>query len=610
MVSHSNEIDGNEIDKKIDSEINSEVDGTVHGSAEDAVVPRGGGRRDDLSDDLTGNVSDLVDAAARRGPDHPALVDPAGGLTLTWQGLRAAVSTEAGRLVGEGVGPGDRVLVRLTQGIPYCVALLGVLRAGAIAVPVGPHLTAHELALIVADCRPALLVASADDRAVAGLDDAPRVLAPPDPGSPPASAAAVSSSGAVSSAGAGAVGGGEDIAVLGYTSGTTGVPRGVRLSHRALLANRAQTALLRPVPVSPADRVLLHLPLFHIYGLGAGLLQVCWAGATGVLVDRVEPADVVGTIRAERVTVVAGVPSMYRSIVELAERDGADGGRLLREALVTVRLCTTGGAPLAGALLRDFQAATGLDVFEGYGLTETGPVLTSALVGGRAKPGSVGRPLPGGPGVPGVELRLVDAVPGSGRPDVPAGSAVSPAPAGSDGAAGDGDPYDVWDDPHDPDDDGPDTGLVAVRGPNLFSGYWPDGEGGPDADGWFRTADVGFVDVDGDLHLVDRAGDLVIVNGFNVYPHEVERVLGELPEVVEAAVVGVPDPRTGETVKAVLVLREGAGLTPESALERVREHCVTRLARFKIPTVVEFAERLPHSATGKITRLALRGERR
>jgi long-chain acyl-CoA synthetase len=240
-------------------------------------------------------------------------------------------------------------------------------------------------------------------------------------------------------------------------------------------------------------------------------------------------------------------------------------------------------------------------------------VLTSTLVGGRAKPGSVGRPLPGGPGVPGVQLRLVDAAPDSGGPGAPAGSdvpAASGASAGSDAAALDGDPHDVWGDPDDPDDHGPDTGLVAVRGPNLFSGYWPDGEGGPDADGWFRTCDVGFVDADGDLHLVDRAGDLVIVNGFNVYPHEVERVLGELPEVAEAAVVGVPDPRTGETVKAVLVLRKGAGLTAELTLERVREHCATRLARFKIPTVVEFAERLPHSATGKITRLALRGEHR
>jgi long-chain acyl-CoA synthetase len=197
--------------------------------------------------------------------------------------------------------------------------------------------------------------------------------------------------------------------------------------------------------------------------------------------------------------------------------------------------------------------------------------------------------------VAGVELRLVDAG----------------APPAFDGSGGgrevrrddfDDDPNDFDDDP---DDEQPDTGLVSVRGPNLFSGYWPDGAGGPDADGWFRTSDVGYVDADGDLHLVARATDLIIVNGFNVYPREVEQVLLEHPSVREAAVFGVPDPRTGETVKAVLVPRPGAELT----VEQVREHCATRLARFKIPTSVEFADRLPRSATGKITRVSLGAER-
>jgi long-chain acyl-CoA synthetase len=358
--------------------------------------------------------------------------------------------------------------------------------------------------------------------------------------------------------------------VLGYTSGTTGVPRGVRLSHRALLANRAQIGLLRPVPVSPADRVLLQLPLFHIYGLGAGLLQVCWAGATGVLVDRVGARGLVEVVGAQRVTVLAGVPSLYRSLLELP-------ARALRDGLLTVRLCVAGGAPLAPSLPDEFAQASGLPVFDGYGMTETGPVLTSTLVGGVAKPGSVGRPLPGGPGVPGVQLRLVDT-------------------GGSQQGAEDADGLDT--------DEGPDTGLVEVRGPNLFSGYWPDGADGPDEQGWFRTTDVGFLDADGDLHLVDRATDLVIVNGFNVYPHEVEQVLAEHPAVAEAAVVGVPDPRTGEAIKAVLVRRPDAELTED----QVRAHCATRLARFKHPAVIEFAERLPHSATGKIVRTQLRVE--
>jgi long-chain acyl-CoA synthetase len=170
-----------------------------------------------------------------------------------------------------------------------------------------------------------------------------------------------------------------------------------------------------------------------------------------------------------------------------------------------------------------------------------------------------------------------------------------------------GDPVgDMIDDAQDvegPADPTQDTGLIALRGPNLFSGYWPDRTGGPDADGWFRTADVGFLDHDGDLHLVDRSSDLVIVNGFNVYPREVETVLAELPAVAEAAVVGVPDEKTGEAVKAVVVRAEGAELTEDE----VRAHCAERLARFKVPSVIEFADALPRTPTGKVARRQLAG---
>jgi long-chain acyl-CoA synthetase len=513
---------------------------------------------------FSGNVVDLVARAAARGPDHPALLEPAGGTRLTWSQVYAATEAEAARLRGAGVRPGDRVLVRMAHGVGFCIALLGALRAGAVVVPAGTHSTERELALIAEDAGPVLLVAGAEDRSSAavaaglGRSGVP-VLGPPDLGARPEETAV----GPVER-------GGEDVAVLGYTSGTTGTPRGVCLSHRALLANRAQVAQLRPTPVNPADRVLLQLPLFHIYGLGAGLLQVCWAGATGVLVDRLAPAELVEVVGAERITVLAGIPTTYRALLELPSRQ-------LREGLVTVRMCTAGGAPLPAELPGAFTEATGITLHNGYGLTETAPVLTSTLVGGQSGAGSVGRPLPGGAGVPGVELRIVGA---------------------------DGDDEDEFAALDTPDtDEEPDAGLVEVRGPGLFSGYWPDGAGGPDADGWFRTSDVGYLDADGELHLVDRATDLVIVNGFNVYPHEVEQVLAAHPLIAEAAVVGVPDERTGEAVKAVLVLRPGAALT----IEQVREHCAIRLARFKLPTVVEFAERLPRSATGKIARMALRG---
>jgi long-chain acyl-CoA synthetase len=238
-------------------------------------------------------------------------------------------------------------------------------------------------------------------------------------------------------------------------------------------------------------------------------------------------------------------------------------------------LLTSGAAPLPPAVLHTIKQATGLSVYEGYGLTETGPVLTSTLVGGYPKPGSVGRALPG------VELAIVDS---DGRP-----------------VGVDADPDEpAWDE-----DAGAEaeTGRVAARGPNLFSGYWPDGAGGPGEDGWFTTGDVGYLDDDGDLRLVDRAGDLIIVNGFNVYPAEVERVLDELDQVAESAAVGVPDERAGEFVKAVIVLAPDASLTEDE----VRAHCAERLARFKVPREVEFVGSLPYSVTGKIRRASLRG---
>lgn len=359
--------------------------------------------------------------------------------------------------------------------------------------------------------------------------------------------------------------------MLVYTSGTSGRPRGVMLSHRALLANLEQCAALRPAPMTAADRVLLALPLFHSYGLGPGLLQVANCAATGVLAERFDAEEALETVHRYRVTVVAGVPPMYLAWLLLPPE-------LLADRLRTVRLFSSGAAPLDPAVLAGIRAATGLAVFEGYGLTETGPVLTSTMVSGVAKPGSVGKPLPGVPsrGVGPVELRLVDA---GGRP----------LPTDED------------------DEDAGGTGIVAVRGPNLFSGYWPDGAFGPAelpglGPGWIRTGDVGYLDADGDLRLVDRVDDLIIVNGFNVYPREVEDVLLEHPAVREAAAIGVPHGRSGEAVRAVLVPAEG--MRPSA--EEIVEHCAARLARFKVPVEVALVDSLPRLPTGKLARRMLR----
>ncbi len=499
------------------------------------------------------HVADLVARAAARVSDHPAVVDVTSGWTLTWAELDAVASAEADRLAAAGVAAGDRVVVRLGGGALFCVAVLGALRAGAVVVPYGPIAVRRELDAVLADCGAAAVVtADGDDEAgaAAGTVGA-RLLRPPDlaaraPGRPGA-------------------GGGEDLALLVYPS-TAGSPRGVCLPHRALLANRAQAGALRPAPVTPVDRVLLAQPLFHVRGFAAGLLQVCWAGATVVLAEQLDPDAVARLLTHQRVSVVAGVPSLYRALLDLPPD-------ALRTATAGVRVCTAGGAPLPPAWLAAFRDATGLAVVEDYGLTEGGPILTTNRFDAPPKPGSVGRPLPG------VELRLVDA---DGRPvDTP--PEVDP------------------DDPDDYPDEADGTGFVAVRGPNLFSGYWPDRDGGPDDEGWFRTADVGFLDAEGDLHLVGRSSDLVIVNGFNVFPREVEQVLVALPGVAEAAVVGVPDDRSGEAVKAVLVREPDSTVTEEE----VRVHCATRLARFKVPAEIVFTGALPRTPTGKIARARL-----
>ncbi|GLZ38220.1 AMP-binding protein [Actinokineospora sp. NBRC 105648] len=491
-----------------------------------------------------GNVADLVVRASEKVPAHRGLVDAPGACSLSWQQVDAVIDRYANALVRAGVEAGDRVALRMTNTVAACVALFAVVKVGAVAVPVGLDAAPREVERVLdhSGARFAL--------GVPGVAELP---------SPELSGEAGERFPSV--------GGGEDIALLSYTSGTGGTPRGVMLSHRALLTNVEQCAGLRPAPVGATDRVLLAVPLAHAYGL-SGLWQVAAAGATGVLLERFGVDRALDACRDHRVTTLIGVPAMYQALATA----GADR---LGEALATVGLLTSGAAPLDPRVLALFRRETGLSIFEGYGLTETGPVLTSTLVGGVAKAGSVGRPIPG------VEIRLVDS---DGRPLVTAS-----------------DPEEMLAD--DFLDDGSETGLVAARGGNLFSGYWPDGAHGPDAEGWFRTGDVGYLDADGDLRLVDRAGDLVIVNGFNVYPHEVEQVVGELPEVAEVAAVGVPDDRAGERVAVVVVLRPDAELTEE----RLLAHCAEHLARFKVPAVVRFTDSLPHSVTGKLRRVALRG---
>ncbi|ASR33961.1 acyl-CoA synthetase [Prauserella marina] len=504
----------------------------------------------DSETDSAGNVADLVAAAAAKRGEATALFDTGTQVAVTWAEVDAAVDAQAHRLVAAGLERGDRVALRLPTSPAFAVWFFAIVRAGGVAVLLSPQAPSAELAPIVEDSGAKLLVAADPGVLAEGRTALDATLeSSTEPGS------------------FRAIGDGEDLAALCYTAGTTGPARGVMLSHRALLANVAQIRRLRPVVTEPSDRVFIAIPVHHIYGLGPGLLQVAAAGATAVLAQRFDARQALADCAEQRVTVVVGVPTMYSEFAALPPDEVGEG-------LSTARLLISGAAPLHPKVLAAVRGATGLSVFEGYGLTEAAPVVTSTLLTGYAKPGSVGRPLPG------IELRLVD----------------------SDGA-----PEGVPLDPEDPSDSFPDekggTGLVAVRGANLFSGYWPDGARGPDEQGWFRTGDVGYLDLDGDLHLVDRANDLIIVNGFNVFPHEVEDVIAELEGVAEVAVVGVLDERSGEAVKAVVVPAEGAELSEQQVIDL----CAARLAAYKVPGTVEFARHLPHSVTGKLRRAKLRG---
>jgi long-chain acyl-CoA synthetase len=351
----------------------------------------------------------------------------------------------------------------------------------------------------------------------------------------------------------------EAVAVLLYTSGTSGRPKGAMLSHRALLANLDQIGRIEPPLLGASDVVLAPLPMFHVFGLNAALGLAIANRATLVTMDRFDAASALVLAGAHAVTIVVGAPAMFAALaVRLAGLDRAE-----TNPLATVRFALSGSAPLPEELVARF-ADIGIPLHEGYGLSETAPVLTLNAVdaSGRAR---IGRPSPGSIGVaiPGVALELRDT---------------------------DGEPAEI-DDP----------GHITVRGANLFSGYWPDGADGPSADGWFDTGDVAYAGADGQLVLVGRDTELILVNGFNVYPAEVEEVLRGATGLADVAVVGRPDARTGEAVVAYVVPEHGSHLDVAALLAEAARS----LARFKLPTQIEVVAELPLTITGKVKKWQL-----
>jgi len=522
----------------------------------------------------THDVSSFVAEAALDRPEMLAVVE-SGGRSVTWGVLEDEVARIATGLGAAGLVAGQRVLLALGNRIEFVTSYLGVLRAQVVAVPVNPRATTGELARMIADSGSRVVIADAEtvatvrdavrlvraaragetdelDADLVGRSHDPRVYvvdAPAEEGEQPYDALRSAAARPVP-----ALPDPEKLACLLYTSGTSGRPRAAMLTHRALVANIDQAAGVEPPMIHGDDVVLGVLPLFHVYGLNAVLGAVLRHRAKLVLTERFDPQATLDLIDDEAISVVPVAPPVFA--YWLPEEH-------LRERLGPVRLMLSGSAPLSPQLIEQFADATGIPVHQGYGLTEASPIVTSTLCSVELQTGSVGAALPG------IEIKLLDDV-----GQVPEGD----------------DPGEIW-----------------IRGANVFSGYWPEGAGGPDADGWWGTGDVGFLDASGDLFLVDRLKELVIVSGFNVYPVEVEDVIREVDGVAEAAVIGVEDDATGEAVVAYVVPVAGAdGVAPA-----VAEHCAGRLARFKQPTRIEMVDELPLTVTGKVQKGALRGlERR
>jgi long-chain acyl-CoA synthetase len=469
--------------------------------------------------------------------------------------LRDQVARYAGGLAGIGIGPGDRVAILAGTNWYFVATYLAVLHAGAVAVPLNPSSPPKEVAreLAAIDAK-ALFVgpagrstATALDRAtVAGLEHVIVTEGHVSEGDVAlAQLLAAAPIPAVERAD-------DDLAVLIFTSGTAGSPKAAMLTHGNLRSNLEQVAAHPERALAATDVVLGVLPLFHIFGLNVVLGGALHAGGTVVLIERFDPASALEAIGRHGVTVVTGAPTMWATWAHLPDAP-ADG-------FATVRLAASGAARLDPSVASIFEQRFGLTVTEGYGLTEASPVVTSS-VGVEVKPGSIGVPIPG------VQVRLIDV-------------------DGTDSLVDD--PGEIW-----------------VKGPNVFAGYWNDPTATASAltpDGWLRTGDVAVVDDGGSLFIVDRAKDLIIVSGFNVFPAEVEEVLLQHPGIDAAAVVGVAHPHTGEAVKAYVVVADGRSYEEDEVIA----FCAQHLARYKCPEKVMFVDELPTGLTGKVLRRSLR----
>ncbi len=485
------------------------------------------------------NLASIVTTGAERAPDGAAI--RLGETELSYGLLDERSGQLASLLTDRGLESGDRVGVMLPNVPEFPVAYYGVLRAGGIVVPMNVLLKRREIAYYLEDSGAKLLLAwqgfcaeAGDGAADAGAD-----LIEVEPAAFAATLEALSPTEGLAEVAD------DDTAVILYTSGTTGSPKGAELTHHNLARN-ADVSSRTTCEIDSGNVVLGSLPLFHSFGQTVAMNASLQVGACLTLVPKFEPALALETMQRDRVTHFYGVPTMYGALLHHPERESYD-----TSALCT---CITGGASMPVEVLRGFEEAFGAIILEGYGLSETSPVSSSNHPGRERKPGSIGEPIEG------VEMRVVD------------------------------------------EDDNPveqgEVGEIVIRGHNIMKGYWQKPEATAEAmrGGWFHSGDMARTDEDGYFYIVDRKKDLIIRGGYNVYPREVEEVLYEHPKIREAAVVGIPHDEWGEEIGAVVVLHEGEEMTAEEVSAHVKE----QIAAYKYPRVVWFIDELPKGPTGKI----------
>ena len=485
------------------------------------------------------NLASLLTESAARAPESPAI--RLGEAELSYGELDQRSARLATLLREKGIEAGDRVGVMLPNVPDFPVAYYGVLRAGAVVVPMNVLLKRREIAFYLEDSGAKLLLAWHGFAAEArdGAADAGAEMIEVEPASFASMLAEHEPTpGLVDTAE-------DDTAVILYTSGTTGKPKGAELTHMNLFRN-ADVSSRTTCEIAAGDVVLGALPLFHSFGQTVGMNASLKVGACLTLVPKFDPGEALATMQRDRVTHFYGVPTMYGALLHHPDRE--------QYAASALRICITGGASMPVEVLHGFEAAFDCEVLEGYGLSETSPVASTNHPGRPRKAGSIGTPLEE------VEMKVVD----ENDEEVPRGE----------------------------------VGEIVIRGHNVMKGYWqrPDATEEAMRGGWFHSGDMARVDEDGYFFIVDRKKDLIIRGGYNVYPREVEEVLYEHPKIREAAVIGVPHDQWGEEIGAAVVLHEGEQLDPEEISAYVKE----RIAAYKYPRLVWFLDELPKGPTGKI----------